>query len=77
MADQVYSPPHPKRTIRRAEYADDHDHSAVHFLAQAVDEPFRKPVAMGSTGGQHQRDATIPPSGTTRDYGRIPTVESA
>ena len=61
----------------RGESAGDHVRRAVHALAQAVDEPFRKTVVAIGAGALHLREVTIAPVGTKRGYGRIPTVESA
>ena len=61
----------------RGESAGEHVRRAVHALAQAVDEPFRKTVVAIGAGALHLREVTIAPVGTKRGYGRIPTVESA
>ena len=49
----------------------------IHALAQAADEPFRKPVAIESASGPHMRVATVALIRTKRDHSRFPIVKPA
>ena len=56
----------------RGESADDHVRRAVHALAQAVDEPFRKSVVVIGAGGLHVRVVAIRPEPLEARAGALP-----